>query len=211
MALSTKYQHQPTAIASYSYTDIAEGTGVQKFNLLAGTAAMLSTQTLYSTSIEDYRTTAQAEYAIISTVNYDLIPFNMPKIVGGTALYEVGCWQRNTAGQGEATIIFKVQHWDGSNATELGTAQVFHVPFDGSGSTHKGIKTGTIVLTKKSFKKGDILRLAVEFWGRSTDGGTKQMAMGRDPQNRDGTNITPSSDSNMITKSAVYIPFNLDL
>ena len=200
----TKFSTASPILISYGFTDIADGTGKVKFYLIQGASKMISDQVLYSPTIEEYRTTSSGEFILIATSDYDLQPFNTLRVVNGSAIYEVGCWQRSSSGAGRGRIIIKVVHYDGNDETILGTSTIFDI---NSGSTVSQVRTGTIPLTRKVFRKGDILRLKVEFWGNGTTG-EKQIAMGTDPINRDGTKIIPSTQDN-ITKSSVYIPFEI--
>lgn len=202
----TKFTTASPLLASYDFTDLITGGGKVKFYLVqTRTGKIITNQAIYATTIEEYRTTNSAAFVLIGTSNYDSAPFNSAQVIEGNALFEVGTWQRNSAGTGVGRIIFKVQHWDGSSATELGTAFIMDV---NSGATVLGVNSGEIVLTRKAFKIGDMIRIAVEFWGQDDSGGEKQIAMGTDPINRDATKILPATTDN-ITKSSIIIPFNI--
>ena len=84
-----------SAIASYSYTDIAEGTGVVSFygaetyDTTASTKYILTTNSIISNNPE-----------IISpngNYDFDLTPFNMPKTIKGTAYFSVGMYEGSSA------------------------------------------------------------------------------------------------------------------
>lgn len=179
-----------SAIASYNYTDIAEGTGITKFYCCttkdsAGTGYIMTTNPLFSNDIE--LTTG-------SPFTFDLQPFNMPKIIGGTGL--INFTFNNTVGTFTSTI--NIQKWDGTTATTIGTVNSKTI------GVAKEIICEAVTITKTAFKIGEILRLRLNV----TAGGAYYF--GTDPQNRDGVGITPSADG-LPSKFEFFCPFKLDL
>ena len=68
-----------------------------------------------------------------------------------------------------------------------------------------------IVIPQTHYKKGEILRLTIEGWIKKDGAGTSLGTVSFDPQNRDGTLITPSTDTDVTTISTFHCPFRLDL
>ena len=67
------------AVASYNYTDMAEGTGVTVFYLVGATGDnILTTQTVYADDIENAtaETELTSDYVKLMDTDYDLSPFN---------------------------------------------------------------------------------------------------------------------------------------
>jgi hypothetical protein len=183
------------AIASYDYTDIAEGTGVVRFYLF-------SSQT---STAADYHLTSNALYSNDLTIpgaadiDFDLSAFNLPKTIRGTAIAVVGYKLDGTLGPGSAAIIFTVRKWDGTTETDIAavTSKTITVP---DGQTYYGIINVPITIPLTHFKRGEILRLNLV--GSNT--GSTKLYYGIDPMNR-------ASGSMEMTAASVYIPFRLDL
>jgi hypothetical protein len=217
MVLSKPYQHQPSAIASYNYTDLAEGTGIVKYygfqsETSAGVDYHLGTNQVYAgggaTLSSGYTSNANKKEA---DVDFDLSAFNAPQTIRGTVTV-TGCITANSSGgyNGFTYVIFKLRKWDGTTETELASVQT---PTAVSGSnTITEIINVQMAITKTHFKKGEILRLTAEIWGYVSAGGNGNYALGVDPQNRDGVHMSPSTDDpTSTTKLEVYIPYDIDL
>lgn len=216
MVLQKKFQSQPSAIASYSYTDIAEGTGNQLFYLCqtednSGVDQILTTQTPYSSVIEEaYGIQATDNFGADKVdLDFDLTAFNMPKVVGGTALINAGIYiNGQTAEKAWSYVKFTLRHVSDGVETAIGTAQS-ETYFKDADSGEQFTICMPMVVTEKKFKAGDILRLnvAVRASG-SGSGSVGDIVFGTDPVNRDGSLITPSSEDS-ITSSRITIPFRL--
>ena len=197
-------------LTNYDYVDIAEGTGIQKFYIARPTGSyILTSNQIYASTIESTHTSASTTLTKYATENFDLSAFNLPQTIKGTGIVELGVYWISSSGAGSAAVklIVNIIHYDGTTETIIGTCTPLDYAGDLGGET---TYSATVDITKQHFKKGEILRVEVEYWLKAHDANTKTISVGTDPQNRDGTNITPST-TNAITKSAVYIPFNLDL
>ena len=197
MILQEKIPVPPSsAIASYNYTDIAEATGVSKFWLavqaISGNTSYLLTQNqVYSQGA----LSPSNEINISDTsVTFALTAFNLPKTIKGTGYLNIGV--KTSAGTGSFKATLKNSVTGNivavSSPDTIGTAgATFLLPM-------------TILNTR--FKAGEALQLTIEDQNAGT------LFIGADPQNRDGTNITPSiTPSAHLTASALYIPFKLDV
>ena len=181
-----------TAVASYNYTDIAEGTGVvvfYGFKTYDGNYH-LSNNVLYSETIETISATNM-------TFNFDLSPFNLPKIIKGTALVKF-CFRIIAAGT--ISFVLTLQKVSGGAATSIGTASLSNY----SVTTAPVNRLVSIALTETHFKAGDFLRFVMDV---TNNGGST--AYGHDPANREGVYVTPVAT--YPTKLEVHIPFKLDL
>jgi len=214
------------AIASYDYTDVAEGTGVIGFKGSRGDASggiiySLGTQNIYSSEVATQTTnftSGGSAWNLIQTINFDLTVFNTPRTIKGTAVIEgsFGVWNAGVHGH-SCYIIFDIQHYDGiSTYTTLGSASTETLTVSTSGPVWK-IKSFVInkTLIQKHFKKGDVLRIATNIYGKHngtpdpTDG---KALLGHDPNNRDyasGATIVTAATNH--TTLNFYIPFKLDL
>ena len=84
----------PTSIASYSYTDIAEGTGMVKFqgylHMETTTESYgLTTTNPYSHFIWTTIGVTEANYTLYIDKDFDLSPFAFPREIKGTARFNV--------------------------------------------------------------------------------------------------------------------------
>lgn len=182
------------AIASYDWTDVAEGTGIVTFYPAqkiegAGTLSqiLVDSNTIYSaTGITDGN----------ADRDFDLSPFNLPKVIKGTVYFNFGMFV-NT---GETvTITCQLRKWDGATETALHTAVT---------RTQAGPSIAmwlmSAELTQTSFKKGDILRVNV-----TMTGGTAASYFGVDPVGRDISGLTSAAGT--TTTFSVLVPFRVDI
>ena len=180
------------SIASYNYTDIADGTGVRTFYLCvtrdsSATDYILTQNRIYSNSVY---VTANFED------DFDLTAFNLPMTVKGTAVVNMMYYVNNVNNN---YIEVQVRKYNGSAETNVSsTVQSANI----SGATTTGVATMKIPLTQTSFKRGDILRLHVKV---NTTGGT--FLMGTDPLSR----ADPATPAFTITNSFINLPFRIDL
>ena len=201
MSLPTIYRRSSEgAIATYDYVDVAEGTGIIIYyacvaETSTAEAFILTAQELYSTRIQE-----DTEQGNSIERNFDLAPFNLPQTVKGTGY--VSCFLNNGAGAG-ATVQARILKWDGSSESVVSAAVI-------SQSITNGVEEGILLpftMTETHFKTGDVLRLEVII---TAPAGGVETRVGVDPQNRDGTDLTPSSNE-ITTQFAFHCPFKLDI
>ena len=205
MALPKKYQHQPTAIASYSYTDIAEGTGIIQFK---GAINKLTTADLYS-GPELTATSSSTSSTLIIDHDFNLSPFNLPKRIKGTATIN---WTYAFSGTGTGKNI--TLHWKVRKVPLVGAEIEIANWTQTFSNTANRVTTlfEDITIPGTLFKKGEVLRLTFLAYMTVIDSGTFRVTIGIDPQDRDGTYIVPSTDTpKSTTKLHFYVPFVLDL
>ena len=211
-----------SAVASYSYTDLAEGTGIRLFYGCTNedgdgilTQNQIYSHTIESTALQNPPTTS---YVLDLDKDFDLTAFNMPQTIKGTA-YINGTFYLHTdavgAGQsGISYIQIKLRKWDGSTETEIAnnTFTLTHT----SSTTEKKLFCLDITIPETHFKIGEILRATVLIYTKVTaiDSGLENFrtAFCYDPMNRDGTYIVPSTDDPVtISQFKLWIPFKLPL
>jgi len=190
------------AIASYNYTDLAEGTGVVIYYGLtnkdnAATNYMLSSQAIKSSSNSTNIITAGTNV----NCNFDLTSFNIPKEIKGTAYYFGGiCGYSGMTGY----ITVQIQKVSGgveSNCSSVIQSETFTM---GAGEGGGQFCLMAIPLTQTHFKKGDTLRLNVIFY---KTGGGSAMGFTHSPTNMDTGQAYPSLYPNVTTQLKLYIPF----
>ena len=204
-----------SAVASYDYYDIAEGTGMKMFYLVSVHGDYILTENpIYAETVE-YNTGESeltTDFTKIMDVDYDLSSFNFPKTVKGTAVCSFSFFGFKSGTAVTTTkITVRVRKWDGVTETEIGNATTG----DLLSTAAKIYKTTSLIipLTETNFKIGDILRVTVEGWGKEAAAdSTLEIGIGQDPMNRDATRLIPSTDdpvSTTVTK--IWIPFKIDL
>ena len=204
---------QEPAIATFNFTDIANGTGVLVLQG-ADTAQgkILVGNQVYSSDIETSAASVGAPFAKVIDVDFDLTAFNLPRTLKGTAVINVPFAVQSEANSTthNAFVIVNIKHVDsGSTETSLGTAQSDTItsPSSAGGITQK-VAAVTIALTERHFKKGETLRITVEGWVNVA--GLSGITIGHDPQNRDGARLTPSTEE-VTTQMIANIPIRIDL
>jgi len=189
---------QEGAIASYNYTDIAEGTGVVVFQgfqtqISGANALHIADTNIYSAGNSDSSGTSWT---------FNTSAFNAPRTMKGTAYVR---YSTNYTGASSEICDQKVSinHVDAdNNVTELASAELPRITSAGSGILNNFVAPLTI--PKTNFKKGESIRIIVT---AVVSGGTTYI--GHDPANRNGALVTPAAT--YPTKFEAYIPFDLDL
>lgn len=210
MVLQQKFtREQESPIATYNYTDVAEGTGIITFYAAANTVSggvidyFLTTD---STLRSDPITGTAASY------DFDLSAFNLPRTIKGTGVITGSfCVESESGNAGvyaSGSITVSVIKYDGSTETVIGTAYSNEIKQQGGtvGASTTEHYCLPLSLTKTHFKKGEILRVSIDMNKSGTYGGESfKWHIGHDPADRDEDEMT----DNTITK--VNIPFDLDL
>lgn len=218
MVFPEPFKHQPSAIASFNYTDIAEGTGITTY-LLAQTSdenghyQILTTKSIYSAEsqavnkgMEITATTSAASATKIIDKDFDLTAFNLPQRLRGTAVLNMAYQQASSVGGNtQGYVIARIVN--ATTGVTLVSTQTDTVQTTATKNYWLTIPL-VIPLSTTQFKKGETLRLTVECWGL-TPSGTIRQTIGCDPQGRDGDYILAANG--LSTKSTLDVPFDLDL
>lgn len=208
-------------ISSFTFTELLTNVGYLKFYLGATsewltsttkTTTYIATPNVYfpETTESSYSATIGETPSAKITINFDSVEFKKPLTIEGTALFTMPLKVTQGSAGAEGWIKTTVQRWDGSSATTIGSKE--SEPQVNSGTKQM---TTQISLTKTSFSIGDQLRIKIEVYAKAqtgvgtTVGFSTQIAY--DPQGRDTTNFTPSSDNTLSTISNIIIPFKVDL
>lgn len=205
-------------IASFDWVDIADGTGmVHLKGAVASTGAILTTEDYYSDDIESIGSTVvplDFTWTKSVDVDFDLSAFNFQRIIKGTAYINACYLMDYVAGGGGddfgARLTATIRKWDGSTETDIATVTGAQTEVVGDTIRLELLK---MTVPRTSFKKGEILRLniTIEMYQDDNPGGDGMRAvLGNDPQNRDGAQISPSSDDpESITKLNFFCPFEV--
>ena len=196
------------AIASYNYTDIAEGTGIVTF-YAARTQDSVASHSILTQNVvySDIASTAVINNVGSDTWgkkidwDFDLSPFNMPQTIGGKANISVS-WQVTTptSGTAEGYLLFLIKKND-SFIASVATITRGNTPV----TTYEE-KTSLLEVTvpKTHFKKGDVLRVTMEGWARSGAVSDGMLTVLHDPKAR----TINTFDTSVLQ---VNMPFDLDL
>lgn len=184
------------SIASFSYVDIADGTGVRTFYGTQGR----------DTSTQRYLLMQNAEYPeepkITSNqdIDFDLTAFNLPQTVRGTAIVSVGAF---IDGTGTYTLTCQLRKVSDGAETNLSSAIADSV----SNTDPNAAKMMLIrlpITEQTGFKRGDILRLNI-----TTSGNVGTSFYGTNPLGLDDGAI--SAANNLTTILKVLVPFRIDI
>lgn len=224
--LQKKYaKTQEAALASYSYTDIAAGTGVQTFygaNATSGANFFLTTDTPYSERVLTVEAaTATANYQKEIDVDFD-VDLNLPRDIKGDLIASVPFgigWKETTSNDVFIYCVVTLKKVSGGTETTIATAT--GKPFIVTGTaTPQAMDALVLDVTKTHYKKGDTIRITVELWAKKEAGADSvHIMLGHDPQNRaygfwDQTTGGAAKDYDFGTNPTnlnFKIPFDLDL
>jgi hypothetical protein len=201
-------------VASYSWADIADGSGVVGFD---GFVSVNSTTTAYHINSNPLNTGARA---IVTTntsnttaYNFDALPFNTPRTIKGSAsITFTHAVFGGASGAGKTNIVtIGVYHYDGTTETLLGSAVS---PTVTSIENVLVVATRQLVisLTQKSFKIGETLRIKVTMdWAGGA--GNYTHYFGTDPLNRNSETYQSltTTAANNPSYFKINIPFRIDL
>lgn len=203
MGYSRKYTRTPEgAIATYDFTEIAEGTGIVTFNgFNTETSGAITTYKLTNVAVasDDIQTITAA--GTVKQVDFETLPFKLPKIIDGTSIlrFSGGIDTNGAANVYYVCTLFKVS----DATTTLVTVTSPTLSIGGAGTAAKNFCM-PLVIPRTHFKPGDYLRLSIGITPSAQFG-----HLAHDPENRDGTVITPAST--YPTRLEFLIPFRIDI
>ena len=202
----TKFTTASPILASYSYTDIADGTGIITLNgsNVEDSAAVdfiLSTNTYYT---EDVLTQANqgnpADFTKVLDINFDLSAFNSVRTIKGTAHFTISESLLYAGQNCDSYLILKVRKYDGSTETDVASVQTQRLDTDGAGTYYK-THICELEIPETIYAVGDVLRITVEAWVK---GGSGTIDVHHDPQ---GATVGTLKTTQFISD----IPFKIDL
>ena len=201
-----------SSIASYSYSDVASGTGFITDYLFNTEDDSAKDYHLASTANRSNDTTVSAttnSATFVEVINEDFdILFNKPQRIRGTAIVTIATGS-DTGGGGSAThyAVATLYHYDGSTETSMATVQTAaHVNSTGGGNS-KIFTARLDISTAVKFSKGDTLRLTVQIYGKAS-AGTDDFALFHSPQDRA---VTFGGTVMSSTQSLINTPFIIEL
>ena len=206
------------AIINFDWVDIASGAGYVLFD---GYASLLTGGTeyfLYPSSIGSNIVSVAVPGNVISTtlgvvnssmskigdIDYDMSSFNLPQTIRGDVYVRAPTTGTIIGGAGTRTmkIIVKVRKWDGVTETDIASGETANLNFDANSSFGHVVK---ITVPKTNYKKGDTLRITVEYWGQDNVGSFTYTA-GHNPRDTAGGSFNAGE-----SRFAVAVPFNINM
>jgi len=184
-----QYRQSASAIASYSFKDIASNTGIITFygaNSTNETLHSLTTTSPYSETVLTVGTITSDTATKVIDLDFDVV-MNTQRTLNGNLVASVPfgiAYKETSTDVGELYIIVKLRKWDGTSETEIANAQGKNLRSVGSNSP-KTIDAITVAVTNSVIKSGETLRITIELWALKLAGTNGMEAMlGHDPQNR---------------------------
>lgn len=199
------------AIASYDYTDIADGAG--KIDFYGGNTKQTTTSTYILSENAFYSNDISTQTASVTAVgfqkyldlDFDLSPFNTPRNLFGTALVTAGIKMYANTGIKDIYLIAKIRKYSGSTETEIASATSETNSVNNT-TSYDTISVKIPITSLAHFKKGDILRLTIEAWCQVRDGyaGEGSFNLYHDPIGR-------QAQTDNTTQLIFKCPFKIDL
>lgn len=201
-------------IASYNFKDIIEGTGTIVFFGFSSKEETtenfhLSSNAVYSDSIVQVINNDQSTFTEYFDLDFDTSIFNLPKRIKGTARVILTTGHFRSTGANQVYFIAKIRKWDGTDETEIASAQSGTYSVNSGTTNSKTMNIEIPISTVQHFKKGETLRVTIGLWAKSSNG-TGTVGFAHDPKNRDdetGNNIIVDAHTTVME---VHIPFEID-
>lgn len=212
---------QENLIASYSFTDVATGTGYVEYfgsNVRisgANIAYRLSSNNFYSS---DIATTASIPtQTLTKSIDIDFdVQFNFPQHVDGNLIANIPFAITNPTINKtyNAYSHLRIRKWDGTTETEIANTSGATITLSGgvSNSVYK-MEALSIPLPHQHFKRGETLRATVEIYTFAPDASSNgNVFLFHDPKNRDATDVTGFANGNdTMSTLTIQVPYVIDV
>jgi hypothetical protein len=200
-------------IASYSYTDVANGTGISifygadTFQAAAIDYHLVPTVVYSQTENPALAAVDQSSFTKEQDNDYDLSAFNLPRTIKGEALVSITQYlTANATGTTKSYIYAKIRKWDGTTETEIASASGAILTVVGAGWDY-ATDLIRISVPSTDFKKDETLRLTIEQYAKyATAEG--MCTYGHDPKNRKTSQEISGADVSILE---FHCPFRIDL
>ena len=203
-------QEPEAAIASFAFTDIAEGTGVQVFFGISSEnfTSTVDYHLVGNSDVTSSQSSSSGAATSTTTIDFDTGTFNLPRTVRGTASFSAGMGVLNAtmhlAAQvkkvaADNTVINLTSKQSGQIFTNAGTdSEMVFIPLPITATGSNAI-----------IKKGEFLRLTVGL--HQNTGGVNETELGHDPKNNDGElgAIKPGTKNTTVLR--LLMPFEIKL
>ena len=153
---------------------------------MSGGTFILSNKDFWANTTVSRATTDSSAFVKLLDQDYD-IEFQLQQVLKGEAIVSLTMGFRTGGTQNPSTyFIAKIRKWDGSSETEIANAQsdTFNKGTQGTGTLHSATRAVQITVPQTTIKKGETLRLTIEFWCKEATGNIADFAIGHDPKGR---------------------------
>lgn len=207
------YRKSPKFGQTYSYEDIASGTGYVEFFLGEGAGDyMMSNTAFYSDTLYTESTEfGTATFTKELDLDFDVL-INQTRIMKGKAFVNIPHATNPTGTHYISSyVIVKIRKWDGTTETEIVSGQSKTVGVNTS-SVNQYFMAGIVMdVPETIFKYGDYIRITVEVWGKEDGANGHTVLMAHDPKGRniintDGNDIDWGTN---ITIASALLPFRI--
>lgn len=194
-----------SAVASYDFTDIIEGTGIVNFYFgYAGSTKVLSTNRFYSgTSYNSETIENSGAFCKEIDLDFDVL-INKPITIKGTCVASVPTMITRLNGTIISYVTVYLRKWDGSTETDIASGA--SAQFTTAATAWKN-QSAYLNVPTTSFKKGEYLRATIEGWAQVADD-NNILRVGTDPQ---GVLDATWTSTTIAPTSIIGIPFRIDL
>ena len=205
-------------LASFSFTDLASGTGFVTYNGFNSEDSngldfhLTEKSTGFSQVVG--QTIDLSGSGTAFDLDFDTSTFNLPRTIEGEAIVTLGCGLESlvTTG-GRATITVKIRKWDGSTETEIvSVTSATDILTVTAGNNEQELLVIPLTVPRTLIKKGELLRLTIIIEYTKVGGsGDGRVILGHDPKDRDFDKLTPSSNKNHTTSIIFEAPFRINI
>lgn len=197
-----QFQAQSNLISSYSFNEILTKEGYLTLYLLTtgdntGTQYTLTETESYSNSVQTTATNTT------TSLTFDSPALKTPRFLEGYVFFQLGYYANLDSSVETGDQISATLYKYSGSADAITSTITLNL---GGYPAEQGVISFKATATNTHFKRGDKIRVVISL---KATGGGESVALGHDPQNRDGSTITPSS-ADSITSSRVLIPFRID-
>lgn len=203
--LAAEYRKASIAIATFPYSEIADGTGIVEFfgSRVAVDATRANDEYILSTKTVIPNFISHTDLADDVYIFFE-VAFLAQKIIEGISYFTFPISVTSTSAQTQHDPVFKIIHYDGSSETVLVAETTLTRIFSTGANTNYFDITGKAVIPRTVFKRGETLRFYYK--GDMDGGGASVGNLFHNPSGSDSGNFPKSGG-----KMSVNIPFILDI
>lgn len=214
MVVPIRYREAPEIQASFTFSEIASGTGFVQFYMATARgdlANILTEKVIYSDDVLTEGSPNDTGGVLAKFEDFDFdVKVNKTLTMKGNAYVNVPFGMLYLSGSGtlQAQLKVYIRHWDGTTETDLGNAEGDILVKTTTSSVWKAsMDLLTITVTEKTFKPGDTIRVTVELWASRNASSGKSYYLAHDPKNRDDARTTNPTD--VPTEAFALLPFKI--
>lgn len=172
MPVPTRYpEFSRTAIASYDFTDVDEGSGIVEYSGVKLSTSNVAFAYALTTNDNIYSADNGGTACNGADIDFD-VPFNLPKIIDGYVYVQVPVKLFSSSGTHAATITGTVVKYDGSTETTIGATVTSPALNSTAGSQTVKLAVLRITVPRTEFTADDTLRITITGSASGGSGGT---------------------------------------